>query len=80
MIICGLKNGENVSANLYEGTLEQCKAWCRTETPAEYESLNICENNGVIALRIFKNGQPTKDFLNLLPTENGSGGVCRNDS
>ena len=66
MIVFGFKRGEDSGNELYKGTMEQCKAWCRNEVPADYDSLNICQNNGVIEMRIAKDCKPAEDFIKLL--------------
>ena len=79
MIICGLKNGENVSKDLYKGTLEQCRAWCKSAVPADYDSLNICEDSGVIVFRIVNDGRQAKDYLTLLEPETMDGLISRDE-
>lgn len=55
---------------LFKGTLEQCRAWCKSAVPADYDSLNICEDSGMIAFRLVNDGKQAKDYVTLLEPEN----------
>lgn len=79
MIVWGTKISDNCGNELYKGTLEQCRAWCKNIIPADYDSLNICEDNGVIVFRLVANGNQTEDYLTLLEPENMDGLISRDE-
>ena len=64
---------------LFKGTLEQCRAWCKSAVPADYDRLNICEDNGVIVFRLVANGNQTEDYITLLEQENIDGLISRDE-
>ena len=66
MILWGSKLGENIGQELYSGSKEQCIAWCKTESPADYDYLDILDETGIIIFRIFRNGKPATDFVQLI--------------
>ena len=79
MIVWGTKIGDNCGNELYKGTFEQCRTWCKSVVPADYDSMNICEDSGVIVLRIINNGKQAKDYLTLLEPENMDGLISRDE-
>lgn len=58
MIVCGTKK-DNLY-DLFEGTLDECKKYCKSVIPSEWDSVNICRDNGVIEKRFIKDGQLVK--------------------
>ena len=57
MIVCGWRRGANVSENLFYGSLEECKEYCLKLEKSGFNDINICEDNGVISLRVMINGR-----------------------
>ncbi len=66
MLVCGCKKNEDVDTNLFKGNLEECKAYCKKLVPADFYSLDIVEDNGLISKRIFLHGTFAEDFFELL--------------
>ena len=79
MIVWGTKIGDNCGNELYKGTFEQCRTWCKSVVPADYSSLSICEDNGMIVFRLVANGRQAKDYLTLLEPENMDGLISRDE-
>lgn len=55
MIVTGTSKEDDLRI-LCKGSLEECKQYCRSIKPAEWDSVNICEDNGVIRHRIVLGG------------------------
>lgn len=64
---------------LYRGNLEQCRTWCKSAIPADYDSLAICDDSGVIVLRLVNHGKQAEDYITLLEKENINELISRDD-
>ena len=53
MVVFGKRKNENVGKSLFQGDLRECRDFITDEVcKADYEELNIDEDNGVIVERI----------------------------
>lgn len=52
MVVEALRKGEEVSRSLFEGTMQQCRDFVATLHPEQFYTVDICEDNGIIAERI----------------------------
>ena len=66
MIVYGIRNNTEIGEELFKGDMSECKTFCKALIPSDFYSLNICEDNGIIAKRLFAHGARAKDFSELL--------------
>lgn len=48
MVVCTWKWGENISETVFHGDLDQCRAYCWNLEWKDYESIDICDDTGLI--------------------------------
>lgn len=66
MVVFGRLKGDEVGSIIYTGDMASCKKFCKSIIPAEYDSLSIDLDNGVISKRIISSGAPAEDFKELI--------------
>lgn len=66
MVVFGTLKNENAGSQLFNGDIQSCKEFCKKLVPADYEAVNICEDNGIISKRIIYNGVPAENFKELI--------------
>lgn len=61
MVVFGRRKIERAGSVLFRGELDQCREYVGELTQSDYDTLDICENDGRIAERIILYGEPVPE-------------------